>query len=59
MAAQIIRRPVRAAQQQAQMYYARKRVKARAEATAGRGGLRAQRGQFGIRVSVVLTVGGS
>lgn len=43
-------------QQQAQLYYARKRNKARAEATAGNGGLREQNLPVGITMVVVLTV---
>ena len=45
----------RNAQQQAQMYYARKRLRARAEATAGEGGLREQTEVLGIIITVVLT----
>lgn len=44
------------AQQQAQLYYARKRNKARAEATASEGGLRKQNLPVGITMHVVLTV---
>ena len=42
-------------QQQAFMYYARQRLRARAEATAGEGGLREQTELLGLIVTVVLT----
>lgn len=43
------------AQQQAQFYYARKRQLARAEATAGEGGLRQQNAPLGIHVEVTVS----
>jgi hypothetical protein len=43
------------AQQQAQFYYARKRQKARAEATASDGGMREQNAPLGVSVTVTLT----
>lgn len=57
MAAQVYRRPNQplTAVMQAQMYYARKRRKQRAEATSSDGGFRAQRAGVGIAVVVVLT----
>lgn len=45
------------AAQQASLYYARKRARQRAEATAGNGGLRFQRDQVGVLMQVSLKVG--
>lgn len=57
MAAQVYRRPNQplSAALQAQMYYARKRRKERAEATSSDGGFRAQKAGVGIAVVVILT----
>lgn len=44
------------AQEQAALYYARKRARARSEATIGHGGLRFQRDQLGVLMRVTLTL---